>query len=871
MRPLVRLARTVYRALMRLAPKATRSAYGRQMRDTFDIMSADAARRGPLALARLLSREVWDLARSRQHEPPSIPSSRRGWMPTGSAWRSLLRRPGYAMAVVATLGFGTAITTTIFTVADTVLFRPLPYPNGDRLVTVMEASPEAPGQPSLVAPVRLQDWQRLTTAFDAISGSYAENVTDTSPQHPERLSGRRVTPGFFEVFGAPPLAGRTFVKEEEMFGGPAAVIISERFWVRRFSRDPDALAASLTIGDVAYPIVGIMPRDFSPAAIDVWLPAQVAPALLQARGARFMTGIGRLKAGVLADQGRADLDRVQTTLGAMYPDTDRGWTTVVGDLKESRVGASRTSLAMMMGAALMVWLVAMSNVASLVVVHVQQRARELSIRTALGSSRTQLVLMVGREVMGLSLAGGVLGLGLATVLIAAVPATFDSLPGLTDISLNSRALAFALGTSMLAAVLCGVMPALGLTRSGRAADVTRAGRGAVRTTPRTQRVLVAAQVALGVVLCASASLLASSYHALTQVDRGFTTDGVLTFHVGARWDEDRARIGALQVAIIDALHTVPGVSAAGLANFLPAPGGSLRYQVKVDGLTGPDPGGLFTVGSRMMGANYFAAVGATLIEGTACSDFRLGDSRQPAAVLNQQFARRYANGQSLIGRQLQIAGGSTGTFTIVGIVADLAEDGVDVDRFPFVYTCTTPGGWPDPNYVVRTGDVPALLARLPSLVRERDASRAVFDVTPLEDVVSGAIDGPRQHAGLTGTFAASALLLAALGLYALFARHVADSRREIGVRLALGATPGHVTGLVLRHAGVLLGSGFVTGTLLSVGAFLLLRSSLHGAGTANAVALAAAGLTLLMACSLAIVAPAIRAGRVPPTEALAGE
>ncbi|HUR22116.1 MAG TPA: ABC transporter permease [Vicinamibacterales bacterium] len=873
----VRIARALYRALLHLAPPATRRDYGTEMRATFDALSERAGAGGVWALVRLLSQETSDLLRARR--PAMTPPLHLERKSTMDAWmeffaplaqplqllRALTRRPLFTLAVTGTLAFGTGMSTTLFSVVETVLLRPLPYPNADRLVTIFEASPTAPDKPGLIAPARLEDWNREGTAFTAISASYLDTLTETSGSAPERLAARRVTPGYFAVFGSAALIGRTFTKDEDKVGGARAVILSEAFWNRRFARDPRALGRALIIDGASHPIVGVMPRAFAPGVVDVWL---LSSELTPQRSARFLSGVARLKPGMSIDQARADIDRVQRALGEAFPETDKGWSALITDLKEGRVGDRRLGLWLVFGAVALVWLIGVANVAGLVLVDAQRRTRELAVRAALGASRARVVGVVTHEVLAMAILGAIIGAAIANGLIALVPSMFETMPRLAELSVNWRALLFAASTAVLAALVCGVVPALHATRRGTLQTLRSTGRGSTTASQATQRWLVGFQVALGVVLCSSAALLASSYYELSRVDPGFSTEGVVTFHVGARWDEDRARVGQMQVDLLSALERIPGVTGAGLVNFLPAPGGSLRYEVSVDGLAGPTSSGLLPVGSRMMSPGYLRALGAPLVAGSWCSRFYYDFDQPRSAMVNKQFVDRYAGGQGVIGRTLRVAGTRGSSATIVGVVGDVAEDGTQVDRVPFVYSCDSAGSWPDPNYVVRTSDTSGLIARLRDVVGQIDSSRAVFGVRLVDDVMDAAIAEPRRNATVVVGFAGAALLLCAVGLYALFARLVAESRREIGVRLALGARPGQIVRMVLGDASRLLVLGVVAGVALSVGAYQLLRWVLFGVGPFDAIALAAAAFVLCAVSFVAILVPASRASRLMPTEAL---
>lgn len=866
------VARACHRAILRLAPRDTQRRYGPDMRHTFAVLSQAAHQRGVSALIALLWRELLDVLRAHHHtvSDSGAPMTRHwlDWSQLVPAWRSLLRRPAYAAAVILTLTIGTGVTTTLFAVVETVLLRPLPYPDGDQLVTVYEASPTAPGRWTLIAPGRLEDWRRETTVFRAMAGLYSESVTDTSGSNPERLDARRVTAGYFDVFATPPRLGRVFTPDEEVTGGPRAVVISDGFWTRRFARDPGAVGQALTIGNDSYVVVGVMGPTFAAPTIDAWLAAQIPATTLRVREARFMSGIARLKPGVTIEQGRQDLLRVQTALGEQFPATDRGWTVVLTDLRESRVGTRRSALLMVFGAVAVTWLVGLANIAGLVIVHTQRRARELSIRTALGASRGQVVNLIVQEMALFAAIGGGAGLLLAMGLIRLVPEVFDTLPRLNELSLDWRSAVFAIGSSLLAALLCALWPALKATRRQTVTSQSHGSRNATASAHWSQRVLVGAQVALGVVLCTSAAFLASSYYALTTTDLGFDSEGVVTFRVGARWDEDRTRVGQLQEQLVAQLSTMPGVTGAGITNFLPAPGGSLRYQVKVAGLAGESDGGYMPVGVRMISAGYHQALRVPLASGSGCAPFRFDFNMPRTALVNRTFIERHAGGQSVIGRELSVEGDPRPPYTIIGIVGDVAEDGVQAERAPFVYSCDSAGSWPDPHYIVRTGNADGFAAQLREAMRTIDPTRAVFAVRPLAGHLDDSIAEPRLNAGIVITFAASALLLGALGLYALFARLVTESRREIGVRLALGATPSGVVRMVVGDAGRLLVGGLVAGAALSVGTHQLIGSWLPKAAAFDGAALSIASLVLAVVSGCAVLLPAIRAAHIEPTEAL---
>lgn len=785
------------------------------------------------------------------------------------AWRALLRRPAFFASAVLTLAFGAGITTAVFSLVDTVLIRPLPFPDAERLVTVYESSPSSRERTSLVAPARLEDWNRMNRSFAALSGSYNESVTDTSGADPERLAGRRVSPRFFTVYGVSLLAGRVFTAEEEQANGPGAAVISEGFWTRRFQRDPNALGRVLTIGGKPYPIVGVLPKSFTSAATEVWLPAQMGERLLSFREARFLQGIGRLKPGVTIEQGASDLAAVQAELGRTFPKTDANWSAEIRSLKDAGTSNARRGLVLVFSAVASLWIIAVANIAGLMLVQVQRRARELAVRTALGASRARVIATVVREGLVIALVGATAGAAIAGSLIGGLRTLLaTNTPRINELALDWRALTFVLVTSVLAACAFSLAPALAATRPRVNAALSSSSRSVAGGQHGLQRGLVIGQVALSVLLVGSATLLLWSYRNLTNVETGFETSNVITFHVAARWDENRTQIAQMQVQLLERLQEMPHVRAAGLTNFLPVGGASLRYQVKVQGLTGPNADGSMTVGMRTMSGGYLPAIRARLAAGQWCPGPTIDFKAPMTGVLNQRFIDTFAPGQNLVGRTLVFGGGP---LTVTGIVADLAEDGPASTPVPFVYTCPAAGAWPDPEYVAWTNDTRAFVTDLRRLVREIDPTRAVFGVRALQEVFDTSLDQPRMNATMVGLFAAAALALAAIGLYSLFTLVVSDRAREMAVRLAIGAEPRQMMALVMAGAGRLLAAGIVIGIALTAAADRVLRGVLFGVTPFDARALGAAVLTLAIVALIAVAGPALRAARIAPVDALRGD
>ena len=785
------------------------------------------------------------------------------------AGRALLRRPTFTLTTILTLALGIGVTTATFSIVNGVLLRPLPFPDADQLVTLMEASPARRERTSLVAPGRMADWSRMNRAFTAISGSYAEGVTDASGPEPERLEGRRVLPRFFDVFAMTPLAGRTFTEEEERYGGPLAVVIGEALWTRRFGRSAAAVGSRLLIAGNRYTIVGVMPRTFTPAPTDVWVPAQLGDGMLRVREARFVSGVGRMRPGVRLEDARADLVRVQHQLGAIHPRTDKDWSIDARALKDVRVGEFRRPLLLLFGAVAVLFVIAVANVAGLVLVQLHRRASEFAVRTAIGASRLQVIASVMREVALVAGAGAAAGALVAWLMTRVSATAFPSIPRMNEVTLDLRALAFAAAASAIAALVFGLLPAIAATRARVSDLLSGAGRGSPGARSRMQSTVVVAQLALGVVLAGTAGLLLRSYGALAGAESGFSTDGVLTFHVGAAWDEDRPRIAQMQERLLEELRRAPGVRAAGYANFLPLGGARLRSQVAVPGVAATDPTGSLTVGSRTVSAGYLQTLSVPLLAGEWCADRRVGAATPSGVMVNRQFVARFAAGQNLVGRPLSFTDFRSAAFVITGVVGDVLEDGPSAPAGPYVYACQGHGAWPDPEYVVRAdGDLRQIAAAVRTIAKSVDSARPVFGVRPLSDAVDATLDQPRLNAQLISSFATAALLLAALGLHGLLTLVVTQRRRELGVRTALGASPLDLVEHVVAGAGRLVAAGIGAGLLLTIGAGYLMRASLFGVAPYDPRALAWSVAALALVALAAVIVPARQAARVNAIEAM---
>jgi predicted permease len=783
------------------------------------------------------------------------------------------RRLGFAATVVLTLAIGIGATSTVFSVIDTVLFRPLGYPSPDRLVAVHEQKLSEDLARTPVAPARLEDWRRLTTSFEALAGSRTDNVTDTTGSEPERLSAAFVSPRFFTALGTPAEIGRTLEENEERFGGPAVAVISDGLWRRRFGADRTVLGRTLTLRDGEVAIVGVMPPtvQYPSASTEIWIPSRTPPELLQLREARFLRILGRLKPGVTVEQARADLEAAQRRLGLEYPKTDAGWSVHLQPLKEELTGSVHVALWLMFGSVGLLLAIACANVASLLLAQLNEREMEIATRLAIGAGRSAIARQFLAEGMVFALAGGVLGFGAALAGVQVLSKRLGGLPRISELAVNNRLLASVLAVSALATVLCSLAPVLQtLRRSPDLANAAmRSGRGIAGGSQRLTRFLVAAQFALATVLLAGAGLFIQSLMRLQQTPLGFRPDGVLTLHIGASFGELPATTIMRHQRTLDALSGLPGVKSAAMSSGLPGVNTTWPREFQIAGERTPD-GTLQFAGWRIVTAEYFRTLGIPIVAGQTCH--MTTDPNQPyEALVNRSFVDRYFAGRDSIGRI--ISGGPIGNSLprIVGVVANVKEDGASKEAAPVIYACGYLRYWPDSDVLVRTeGDPTGMTNAVRRAVRVIEPSRPVYAVQPLTDVMADRLSQDRFRTALLSLFSVMALTLAAVGLYGVMTCMVVQRTKEIGVRVALGARPGQILGAVLYSGAKVTIAGVIAGIVLAALATRFVDTLLYGVGSFDRLTYLGTVTVLITVSFFACLIAARRATAIDPVQALRG-
>ncbi|MCW5981819.1 MAG: ABC transporter permease [Bryobacteraceae bacterium] len=782
------------------------------------------------------------------------------------AIRAMARRPSFSATVIVTLALGIGASSAIFSLIDAVLIRPLPYPKADRLVALHEASPENAQAQTPVAPGRLEDWQRLTRSFEAIGGCHAETLTDTTGAAPERLSGAYVSPRFFAVFGAPMAAGRFFTAEEEEFGGPRAAVISEGLWRRRFAADPGAVGRTLILEGQNHVIVGVASASFQypSAATEVWIPRQAPPELLATREARFYHGIGRLKEGVTLWQAHADLAGVQKRLGELYPKTDAGWSTAVEPLKDQLTGGVRLAFWLLFGSVSVLLLIACGNVACLLLARLNSRAPEIAARCALGAGRAAIARQLLAEGLVYAGCGGLAGMAAAWAAIDLLRTQLADLPRIGELSLNARMVGIGAGISALAAMLLSLAPIVETYKRALTGSLIRGGRSLAAGGQRLPRLLVAGQLALATALLIGAGLFVRSLTMLEEAPLGFNPENVLTLRVGAGLERQEASISRHQ-RVMDAVAAVPGVTAVAMSSGLAGVNPAWPREFEISGERTPDGTLRFTTW-RIVTAAYFQTLGIPILRGETCR-MNTGPERPFQALVNQRFSERYFAGRDPIGRTI-LQGPTGDRVRIVGVVADAREDGHGAAPQPLIYACGFLRYWPDSDFLIQTREPAAIATAVRQAVQAAEPGRAVYSVRPLADALHGALAQTRFRTLLVGLFSMLALALAAIGLYGVMAYMVSQRRREIGIRVALGARPSRIVAEVLRSAGTLTIVGAAAGLALAAAASRTVGALLYGIRPSDAATYASATGVLVGAALLACLVPSRRAATVDPVEAL---
>jgi len=790
--------------------------------------------------------------------------------------RVLLRAPSFTLAVVAVLALGIGANTAIFSIVNTVLLRPLPFDEPDRMVRLFHVPPQAtfPGMPRFaVSAANFYDWRRDARLYERMALYRFRPFTVSGAGPAEAVVAGAVGDGFFETLRAKPLLGRVFLSEEDAPGRGHVVVLSNGFWQSHFGGSAEAIGRTLTLDGESYTVVGVMPAAFSIASWsithrDLWVPIAYTDKDRAVRDNHNDMVIARLKPGVDVSHANAEMKDISQRLERDYPKENTGWGARVDPLQEVLVGNVRTSLVMLLAAVALVLLIACANVGNLLFARSLGRSKELAIRTALGAGRARVFQQLIIEALVLATAGGAIGLLVARVSLAAGAALLaNQVPRADEISVDARVMLFALIVSMLTGVLAGALPAI---RAGRA-DVNDAlkegGRGDAGSIGlRTRRLLIVCEVAFSLVLLTGAGVMIRSLLALQHVDAGFDPHNVLTMRVGLPETRYKtpARITAFYNQALQRFRALPGVQEAAAIDDLPLTGGS-QQPIVVDGQAELLPRDQPTVAVRKITPGYLRAMRVPLLRGR---DFAEDDVH--VMLVSRAAAKLLWGDVDPIGRQARLPLESkTVVQTVVGVVGDIREAGLSENPVATVYEFTREHDWSHLSLVARTSVPPLTLAQaVTAAVRAIDPEQPVEEIRTMEDVRDDTLTSQRFSALLLGLFASVALALASVGIYSVLSYIVRGRSREIGIRSALGARRADVVRLVVVEGMTPALIGVAAGAVAALGAGRLMAKLVYGVSASDPLTLVVvSGMLVFVALSASLV-PAYRASRLDPSDVL---
>jgi predicted permease len=792
------------------------------------------------------------------------------WQDARFAVRSLRKTPGFTVAAVLMLALGIGATTAVVSAVDVTLVRPLPYDDPDRIVMVWEDMNVAGIRQNTPAPANFIDWLGRNRVFESMAATFAATVNITGDGAPEQVVGRRVTPNFLHVLGARPLLGRFFSEDEDRQSVPV-VVISYRLWQRRYAADPAIVGKTITLNDAKSTVIGVMPRPFvfRNRDIDVWLPASFTPAQRANRTLHFLNVVARLRADVQIGQAREQFSVIAGELASEHIE-NRGVGVQIIPVRDDILGDTRQQLLVLSIAAACMLLIASANLAGLLLARTWDKRREIATRAALGATRARLIARMTVEGLILSGCGAIAGLAVAMggikLLAEMVPTTL----GETAVpSFDARVLAFALVLTVVTGIAFSIVPAILSSRHDLGDDLkTRTNSGAG---PRhhARSALLTFQVASTFVLLIGAGLMIQSLSALRGIDVGFETNGLLTMRTTlpvTRYS-DPARRRLFYDGVLEGVKALPGVKSAAFASTLPFLSAGNTAGYIVDGRA-HDPANPTDALFRVTTTDYLETLGVRVLEGRLPNPADGPDS-PPVVVINKTFAERYWRNESPLGHRIALTSPGAGWMSIVGVVADVLETGYERGARPGMYVLASQTRRAADNLVIRVaGDPLAVASSTRAVIARVDPEQPVAAVRTMNDIIDVEVVDWRQQSILLSIFAASGLLLAAIGLYGLLSHMVAQQRQEIGIRLALGATPNRVKRTILTRGMAHTALGLAVGLLSAWLGMGTMRTLLVDVQPDDPRTFAIVTALLVAVSFIASWVPAQRATRVDPITAL---
>ena len=796
--------------------------------------------------------------------------------------RSLLKHPGFTAIVVVTLAVGIGASSAIFSVVNTVLLRPLPYAQAERIVAIQALT--ADGKRVQVTPADFLDWRAQNTVFEQLAAILTRPANLALADQAERIDLAMTSANFFSVFGTVPERGRLFIPSDEQAGHAPVVVISHSLWQRRFDGDSSMVGKPITLDGASYTVVGIAPAGFQyPNKTDVWVPPfRLAPTMserqdpTQVRGFGMLAAVALRKPGVPLTQAASEMETITARLRQQYPETNNRRLFRVVSLHTHLIGETGTMLLLLFGAVSFVLLIACANVANLLLASAATRQKEMAIRTALGASRLRVVRQLLTESLMLAFAGGAMGLLLAIWGVALITKLLpQDFPRLAEINLDWRVLGFTLVASVLTGILFGLAPALQISKTDVQESLKESGRGASssRRHNRLRNLLIVGEVALSVVLLVGAGLLFRSFLQLEAVHTGFTSQQVLTVQLspaGSNYRRD-ADYMAFYSQTMQRISGIPGVESVGAINTLPldkGPTAGFRIEGRPPLTIDKWPGGNY----RTVSADYFRALNIPLVQGRTFNE-RDTENAPLVIIVNQALAARDFPNEDPVGKRINLGNmdpkGQPVWWEIVGVAANVRSLELREEATPEFYLSALQDTFRNMFVVVRTSVEPtSVAASVRRAAAEVDKTAAVSDIKTMEHIVNDAVTQPRFNLFLLGLFSGIALLLSAAGIYGVTAYSVTQRTHEFGIRMALGAQVSDVLKMIVKQGMVLIAIGIAVGLLASFALTRLLRTLLFGVTVTDPLTFVAITLLLTAVALLACYIPARRATKVDPLVAL---
>jgi putative ABC transport system permease protein len=800
--------------------------------------------------------------------------------------RVLARNKSFTAVAVLTLALGIGANTAIFSVVNELLLRPLPYADAERIVMVWEVTPEGRHQ-NTTSRANFRSWREQSTAFTAMSAFSDQRLALSGGGEPEEVTVQFATPELFRILGVRPILGRGITPEDDGPDRPDVVVLSHGFWRRRFGGDPAVVGKPITLSGSPFVVVGVLPEGFqwhlrtksgSVRPAEMWTVLSMPTTGIPSRG-RFLSVVARLKPGATREQAEAEMKTIAARLAQEAPDFNKGYSAEVIPLREQLVGNVRPGLLILLGAAGLVLLIACVNVANLLLSRAAAREKEIGLRTALGADRPRIVRQLLTESMLLAVLGGLLGLGIAWLGLRALVAISPSdIVDLQGVGLNLPVLALMMAVSLVTGILFGLVPAVEATRLNLNDTLKEGGRGSGGQSTRSGRLrnaLVIVEVALALVLLASAGLLVKSFVRLQEIDTGFDTENVLTMVVTlprGKYSEDQQIVTFFREAM-ERMRALPGVRSAGMVNHLPLYGGlGSATGFTIEGRPAPPPGEEPGTNVRVADAGYFEAMGIPVLRGRNLTDVENREARG-VVLISEAMARQHFPGENPIGKRLDVQMFEEPRLTeIIGVVGDVRYDNLTDEAQPTVYLPHPELTYSFMTLVLRTEGDPAEIAPAARrVVREIDKDQPVADVRTMHQVMADTVGRARFNTLLFGAFAGLATLLAAIGVFGVMSYSVTLRTREIGLRMALGAKRSEVLALILKQGLLLSLIGTGIGLVAALAATRILSSLLFGVGSTDPATFSSIVLFFTIVALVACYLPARRATRVDPLIAIRHE